>query len=170
MKRTLFYLAIILQIAFLSLLAFQHSIIDRYGEEITLSTHRDYGGHFGWVDHQGKLMVNLDIEKIAEDKWLVDPEKLNYNDKIFAILQEDEDGFHGVKEASNKQLKVKEGEVLLVGSFLYKDEDVYDVDFQLENIQPDLHQSIDHRNPFSVTIKVAPWGQRKVTKLDKIKN
>lgn len=170
MKRILFFVIVWLQILFLSLISFQYSLIDQFGEEIKLKTVRNYGQEFGWIDHKENLHPNFDIERINKDKWTVDSGELTYQDKVYVVLTQDDDGFYVVKEASTKKLTAVEGEVVLIGSYNYADNGVYEVDFQLGNIRKELHQSINHRNTFTVTVKLAPWGQRKVIKLEKTGN
>lgn len=166
MKRILFFGIVLLQVLFLALISFQYSLIDQFGKEIRLETVRSYSD-FGWIDHKGNLHPSLAIESIKKDQWSVDPKNIDYNEKVYILLEENKEGFHEVKEASTKKLKAVGNEVLLAGKFNYENNGAYEVDLQLNNIRKEVHESINPRNPFIVTIKKAPWGQRKITKVEK---
>lgn len=175
MKRSLFYALIIGQIALLLLIAFQDQMIDRYGKEITLRTVDARFLEYGWIDYEGYLRANLAIEVTTKDKWEVDPETLDYNERVYVLLAEDENGYYDVEKVSTKKLKARDNRVVLSARYLYdmmptSNQIRYEVDYAIEKMSKDLYGNINTSHPFSVTVKVAPWGQKKVVKVEKIKD
>lgn len=167
-KRLLFYGVILLQVLFLLGMAGSYYAIDKAGEEIRLKTipvdPRDilYGDY---------VILQYEISNVPKELWL--SEKLpEYRDRVYVLLEND-GMYHKVVAASIEKPEVGEGEVLLSGRYMYEvDASTLAIEYGIEqyyipeNTGKDLENSSGNLEVF---VKIAPWGQFKIDRLEVIK-
>jgi len=167
-RRTIFYLLLILQLLVISAIGLQYYLIESFGKEITITVSGEDRGSF--VDYKDRLTVYPDIQTIPEDTWDVDPENLSYQEKVYVLLAENEDGYYNVQKASTKKMKASEDQVVLPGKYSYQGPYNHDVDYNFEKIPKERHKHVSERKPLVLTLKVAPWGQKRIVEVEQMES
>lgn len=166
MKRILFYTLISAQVIVILFLMYTFNQINTDGQEIKLQTIKpEYAIHH----FQDYLQIDYEINKIDKDVWEYE-ESMDYNDRIYALLESDDHGIYHVKKASTKRLATTlENEIVLVGTYEYENEQdhIYYVDFGLKT-----SDNLEQFNPIQkksliVTLLIGKWGQHKIINIEK---
>lgn len=170
MRKLAFYFIVFIQILLIAAISWQHTLIDQYGEQIKLRVVRDYELSHGSFDYRNNLYVHYEIGKIPNKLFSIDPEELSYNEQIYVLLEQDDEGFYVVKEASDKKLTRLGSEMMLRAKFRYTNPSsrISEVDYGIDQINKRIYErnKVNLRKPFIIEVGVAPWGQRKVVKLN----
>lgn len=168
MKRILFYIALIMQIVLILIIGFQDSVIERYGEEIMLKVERD--NYKQYESNKVNIYLNYEINKIPVSKWEVN-DNASYNEKVYVLLESEDNSIYHVMRASSKKIKAGENQVVLIGkksssSYPYG---LRSVEYGLENVKdPLLFEGVSSKKSRIATIAIAPWGQTKVISIKNV--
>ncbi|MGR9050877.1 GDYXXLXY domain-containing protein [Halobacillus faecis] len=164
-KRWWFYGLVTLQLLFLLLMSASYYAMDLWGQTITLKTApvdpRDpfYGDY---------VTLDYTIEQIPEEKWLVE-ETLNRGEKIFLLLEENEDEIYELVEASTLWPETESNQVVLSSKYQWSDPSLqqYQVDIGLGRyyIEENTGTFWEQREEREVEIVLAPWKQKKIASL-----
>lgn len=165
MKRVLFYIALLLQIGIVVFLVIQSNLIDEYGKDIKLLTvEQEY--YYQYDAHMNEqIYTDYDINNIPQQSWEID-DSLNYNEKVYVLLEQGEDGFHKVVRAGLHSFATKPNQIVIVGKYQYKDDQLgrYIVHYGIEELnRREIGNAFRPDQLAVVTVKIAPWGQKKVT-------
>lgn len=167
MKRFLFYLLLLLQIAILFLLGVQYYFIDDYGRTVQLlSKHEEMTDTYGSYN-QHMTYIDYEINFIAEDAWEI-AEEVDYNTKIYVLLESDSDGVFHIAKANDQKIDAEQDQVVLQGRYQYYNDmqKEYHVTYGIESFHPDFDFNRSVRDQSIITIQLAPWGQKKVTDIE----
>lgn len=167
MKRVLFYFLLILQALVLIAFSVLYEKIDKYGQTISIKTSEDFNRYHQY--EQGKnIYMEYEINRIKEDRFSdVNVNEMERNESVYVLLR-GEDGMFSVIKASDKKLEsMSSNEVVLKGKFQHKDsmsKEIY-VHYGMEKI---TNRGYDHltNGPWLITLKVAPWGQKKIVSIE----
>lgn len=167
MKRYLFYFVLLIQVLLIILLVVQNGLIDRYGKTVKLITEKN-----DYIDnsfYEEDFYTEYEINKISKDQWkLAQAEDLAFNERVYVLLKEDEDGIYHVVEATDEQMTAEENEVVLIGMHPYYDSG-YHVDYGIETIKNyKQYGSLDPNKQWLVTLKVSPWHQKKIIAIENV--
>ncbi|SFJ64768.1 Uncharacterized membrane-anchored protein [Halobacillus dabanensis] len=165
-RRYWFYGLVTMQISFLLLMSASYYLMDIWGETITLKTTpvdpRDpfYGDY---------VTLNYEIEQIPEDQWEMET-SLDRGEKVFLLLEEDEEGIHSLVRASTLWPETEANQVVLTSKYQWYDPSskMYQVDIGLSRyfIEENTGTFWEQREERSVDIVLAPWKQKKIASLE----
>ncbi|WP_217585961.1 GDYXXLXY domain-containing protein [Lentibacillus saliphilus] len=168
MKRLLFYGVIIIQFICLCLIPIQDQLISTFGETIQLKqdnhvrlNHRYQGGETIYID--------FEIHTISEENWMP-TEEVAHNERIYVLLEADGEGIYHVKHASLTKPTAQAHQVVLKGKYRWhaEHEKAYYVEYGFEEVATEKIEAAlnNQREPWIITIKMAPWGQQKVVEVN----
>lgn len=173
MKRFLFYAALLLQISMMILIVIQYNLIDDYGQSIQLRTvKQDYYGSYDPSIEQ-TVYTQYDINFITNDQLEMSG-SLDYNEKVYVVLELTEDGFYEVEKVRKDNfIKTTDQQIVVVGKYQYEDTWLrqHVVHYGFEYLDR-REIGYDYRPDrlAAVTVKVAPWGQKKVVDIELIED
>lgn len=163
MRHLMFYILLIIQAVILVGLAWQYYLVDSYGETVKLTVDRPISGY---IEYEDMTYIYFDINKISKDQWDID-EELTYNDIVFVLLASDDEGIAHVKKASKQKMPAGSNEFVLKAHYKYDYSGTYHVKYGIEKIlDHSLYNSVELSKRIIATLKIAPWGQRKVIQFD----
>lgn len=168
MKRILFYTLIGAQLIIILVLTYEFNQIDMNGQQIKLQTIKpEYPIAHSHFD--GSLPVDYEINEIQKHLW-ENNDSLDYNDRVYGLLESDENGIYHVQKASTTKLTTKkDNQIVLAGTYAHEDADnhFHYVDFGLKSID-NLEQfgSIPEKASLVMTVQIGKWGQHKITGID----
>ncbi|CDQ21067.1 Uncharacterized membrane-anchored protein [Halobacillus karajensis] len=164
-RRWFFYALVFLQLLFLILMSVSYYAMDLWGKTITLKTApvdpRDpfYGDY---------VRLNYDIEQIPEEKWKGE-ETVDRGEKVFLLLEENEEGIYELVEASTIWPEKSDGQVVLSSKYQTSASalDQYQVDIGLGKyyIEENTGAIWEQREERTVEVVLAPWKQKKIVSL-----
>lgn len=164
-QRWWFYGLVTLQLLFLLLMSASYYAMDSWGQTITLKTApvdpRDpfYGDY---------VTLDYAIEQIPEEKWLVE-EPLNRGEKVFLLLEENDEGIYELVEASTLWPETEGNQVVLSSKYQWSDASLqqHQVDIGLGRyyIEENTGTFWERREEREVEIVLAPWKQKKIASL-----
>src|SRR5690625_680614 len=96
--------------------------------------------------------------------------RISHNKKVYVLLAENEDGYYNVQKASTKKMKASEDQVVLPGKYSYQGPYNHDVDYNFEKIPKEKHEHISERKLLLLTVKVAPWGQKRIVEVEQMES
>lgn len=165
-RRWWFYGLVTVQILFLLLMSASYYLMDIWGETITLKTTpvdpRDpfYGDY---------VTLDYEVEQIPEEKWGVET-SLDRGEKVFLLLEEDEEGIHRLVEASTLWPETEGNQMVLSSKYQWFDPSskIYQVDIGLGRyfVEENTGTLWEQREERRVDIVVAPWKQKKIASLE----
>lgn len=172
MKRMMFFGIVLIQIVVIAILTFQFEAVDRTGKEITIKTltpdddlYYDPLMHIG-----GTLYVEYDINRITEEKWN-NSEPIAYNNRVYVLLEKNDEGIFEVVSASNQPIKsVTNEQVVLSANYSYHDkaDNYHYVLYGFEEIkQIEKYGSFRADEELLVTVLIGKWGQREIHHVQK---
>lgn len=156
-----------LQIAVLFLLGVQYYFIDDYGRTVQLlSKHEEMTDTYGSYN-QHTAYIDYEINFIAEDAWEI-AEEVDYNTKIYVLLEADSDGVFHVVKATDRKIDAEKDQVVFQGKYQYYNDmqKEYHVTYGIESFHPDFDFDRSGRDQSRITVQLAPWGQKKVTHIE----
>lgn len=166
MKRLLIYIVITLQALFLVGMSLSYYLIDQVGKTIKLETLPIDPQDIFYGDY---VTLRYEIEQIEESKWIGEKEH-RYGEKVYVIVEEADNGTYQVVQGSAERLQVGANQVLLNGKYHYNDtyEGVIHVDYGLDRyyIEDNTGADYEQSGEMTVTVAVAPWGQKKIVSLE----
>ncbi|MBN9655807.1 hypothetical protein GLW00_05210 [Halobacillus litoralis] len=164
-QRSWFYGLVTLQILFLLLMSASYYVMDIWGQTITLKTApvdpRDpfYGDY---------VTLDYAIERVPEEKWSVD-ESLNRGEKVFLLLEENDEKIYELVEASTLWPETEDNQVVLTAKYQWSDPSLqqYQVDIGLGRyyIEENTGAFWEQREEREVEVILAPWKQKKIASL-----
>ncbi|HLR59521.1 MAG TPA: GDYXXLXY domain-containing protein [Pseudogracilibacillus sp.] len=173
MKKILFYVLLLFQLAAVLLIVWQSHLINKYGEERTFITSPIKEEDFVLDDIQDyeTYTFEFEINNIPKEKWDVDKQH-NYRDPVYVLLKENKAGVYEVIKATNKEITTKKNnEIVLIGKDAYESEDnVFHVNYGFETVNVKNHEKLlknyQLTKPTKITYKFAPWKQSKLISID----
>ncbi|MDL4842874.1 GDYXXLXY domain-containing protein [Aquibacillus rhizosphaerae] len=166
MKRILFYLTIGLQCLFLIGLAVSFYLIDYFGETIKLETLPVDPQDIFYGDY---VTLRYQIEEIPDAKWDAekDPE---YGETIYVLLEKGTESNYQVAKASSEKMGTTNEQVIMKAKVDYYDSTtkVHYVDYGLGRyyIEDNTGGKFEQSGQMSVTVAIAPWGQKKIVGIE----
>lgn len=164
-RKKLFYLIVALQVFVLLGITASYYLVDYIGEEVSLKTEPIDPRDIFYGDY---VILNYEIQSIPRRLWEGE-EKPENNQKVYLLLEKTEGDSTPVGLFPNHP-DTKENEVVLQGLFRYEQwEGHFVIDYGLERyyVPEGTGKEIeDHVGRMSVIVKVAPWGQAKISRLD----
>lgn len=166
MKRILFYLLLVLQVAVISLIAIQYKLIDNYGKEVNILKEKSEPDTYYYPEDE--LYLDYEISDLSDEEWHA-PDDMNTNEKVYVLLEADKDGVYHTVEAAEKKPKTKQNQVVLVGKYQgdISKSDNNRVNYGIEQVkEKEKYNKLDRKNQWVVTLKIAPWGQKKIKNIE----
>lgn len=166
MKRILFYLLLVFQVAVISFVAIQYKLIDDYGKEVNILKEKSEPDSYYYPEDG--LHLDYEINDLSDEKWHA-PDNMNTNEKVYVLLEADEDGVYHTVGAAKKKLETKQDQVVLVGKYQddISESDNNRVNYGIEQVKEKKKYSKLNRNKeWIVTLKIAPWGQKKIVHIE----
>lgn len=151
---------------FLVGMSLSYYLIDEFGETIQLKTAPVDPRDLFYGDY---VTLGYEVEQISEENWS-GSDRVDAREKVYLILSPNQSGIYEVAEAADHKLEAREtNDVVITGWYGWYDRlnghrihlglDRYYIE---ENTGEEFENS---REPMTVTIAVAPWGQKKITDL-----
>lgn len=165
-KRWWFYALVFIQVLFLILMSVSYYAMDFWGKTITLKTDpidpRDpfYGDY---------VTLDYEVEQVPEEKWNIKA-SLNRGEKVFLLLEENEEGIYELKEATTFWPTAQGNQEVLTAKHAWSDPSLnqYQVDIGLDRyyIEEGTGELWEQRQEREVEIVLAPWKQKKIVSLE----
>lgn len=165
MKKWLFIGIIALQTLYLIMMAVSYYVIEDVGETVKLKTAPIDPSDIFYGDY---VILNYEIERVPMNKWTGEDHPKR-GEKIYVLLQEEEDGIYDIKMASNQRMDTSDDEVLVTARFKYIGVNELQVDYGIGRYYVEDNtgrQYEENREGMVVTVAIAPWGQKKVVELN----
>lgn len=172
MKRILFYVVVFFQVAVIAVLSWQYFLIAQYGKSIDLLLEKREYPLFEYGDYLGDTYVDYEINTIDSTVFPKEVAK-DYNKRVYVLLEANKDGIYHVKKVSDYKLQADSNQVVFVGKYNYYDSisRMDKVTYGIEEItDQSLYMNLDKNKSTIVTVKVAPWGQKKVVAMKNVDN
>ncbi len=165
MRRILFYTALLIQLVVITVFIFQFERIHVTGTEIQIVTKEtDAYGEYDYPLYQDAF-VEYDISVIPEEKWTGSTD-MNYNEKIYVLLEKGDNHVYEVKEASDNRLETKnKGSIVIPAFYGYFDQQMnfHEVNYDFQYIRNiDRFGSFQYSDKLIVSLYVSQWGQYKI--------
>ncbi|MBA2174523.1 GDYXXLXY domain-containing protein [Halobacillus locisalis] len=165
MKRVWFYTIVVLQVAFLLVMAVGYYAMDQFGETVHLRTApvdpRDpfYGDY---------VILNYEVETIPASKW-IGSEEVERGEKVFLLLEQEKDLYQLLK-ASDERIEAKDQQVVMEARMEWHDQTSdgpYSVDLGLGRYYVEENTGGEWEGTDSriVEVVLAPWGQKKINSI-----
>lgn len=167
MKRISRYGLIAIQIIVIAVLVYQFEQMEKYAEEIKVTTKIDYVYYGGFVNNSD-LYVEYDINKISRDAWNID-ERLPYNRPVYVTLIKNDAGIHEVKTVTKKKPKQEDPDSVIVRANYSYDNDRGEryVYYGFESIEDtERFGTFKEGDRLLVTVLLGKWGQQKVVNIE----
>lgn len=164
MKKKFFYALLVLQIIVVSLIGLQYYLIDEFGVTVKLTAKATDYMEFHSFDDQTEVFVNFDINTIDGSDWKISKE-LDNNSKIYVLLEAGKDGIYHAVRASTENISAEEDQLVIAGKYQYYNSvsGLNYVNYGMEQIRnTGQFESLSSNEEWVVTLKVAPWGQKKL--------
>jgi uncharacterized membrane-anchored protein len=158
-------LLVLLQAVFLTLLAFSYYAVDWYGKEIRLKTAPVDPRDLVYGDY---VVLNYDISQVPDTLWQ-GTNKPEYNVPVYVVLKPEQGVYQAVAVYPNKPASVKTGEVVLKGRTGYEMAGQMRILYGIERYyvpEGTGKELEDKRQDTMVKVKIAPWGQQKISGLE----
>lgn len=173
MKKILFYILLLFQLAVVLLIVLQSNLIDKYGEERTFITHPIKEEDFieDNIQDYETYTFEFEINNIPKEKWEVDKQH-NYRNPVYVLLKENKAGVYEVIKATDKEITTnKNNEIVLIGKDAYESEDnVFHVNYGFETVNVKNHKKLLKKykltKPTKITYKFTSWKQSKLISID----
>jgi uncharacterized membrane-anchored protein len=166
-KRTLFYGVILLQVIFLFVMSASFYAIDWFGKEIRLKTEPVDPRDIFYGDY---VILQYTISTIPKNLY-IDSEELAYDEQVYVVLEQ-EGNYYQAVSVSRKQPEIENHQVALIGRYIYDfNEHELFIEYGLERyfIPEGTGKELeDQRGNLEAYIKIAPWGQMKIDRLETI--
>lgn len=170
MKRLLFYIFLLLQIVLLVILTGIFENFNDQGDVITIKTKiPDYYMYDDGIVKR-TLYTEYEISNIDADKWNNENE-IDYNNRVYVLLEENEEGIFEVVAGSDEPLKKEEHQVLVTAKYNYFDETrgFHSVRYEIEEIEEiEKYGSFRYDDQLLVTVLIGKWGQRQILNVEKV--
>lgn len=166
MKRILFYLLLVIQVVVISFVAIQYALIDDYGK--TVKVLQENSEPDTYYDQADELYLDYEINELSDEEWNA-PNDMNNNEQVYVLLEADKNGLYHTVEAAKKKQTAKQNQVVLAGKYQsYASEaDSNQVNYGIEQIrQQEKYKQLDRKKQWLVTLKIAPWGQKKIVDME----
>ncbi len=168
-NRLLFYLVILLQAMFLVMMTGSYYAIDVFGKEIQLRTEPIDPRDIFYGDY---VVMQYNISSVSSEFWL-EAELPQYGDQVWVLLEK-EDNYHEVVSVGRLKPIVGSDMVLLRGKYMYEVNSSellikYGIEryYVPEGTGKKLEEEIEN---LVASIRVAPWGQLKIEKVEVIED
>ncbi|MBM7659808.1 putative membrane-anchored protein [Bacillus mesophilus] len=166
-KRTLFYVVVLLQVMLLLVMSASFYAIDWFGKEIRLKTEPVDPRDIFYGDY---VVLQYSISTIPK-KLYIDSEELAYEQQVYVVLEQEGEYYQAIT-VSTKEPELEDHQVTLKGRYIYDfDEDELFIEYGLERyfIPEGTGKELEEqRGNMEAYIKIAPWGQMKIDRLEMI--
>lgn len=164
MKRIAFYTVLFIQIIVLSLLAIQYNLIDRTDKEVQLLLQDRT-----FYSESTPIYINYEIQEIPKEKWDIEVDQEDV-DSVYVLLEQGENGISNVSKVVLEKPNKDAAQAFLKASFSYENRGMYHVHYEsLQRVMDErLIEGIESDKALVATIKIAPWGQSKITSIENI--
>ncbi|MFD1039001.1 GDYXXLXY domain-containing protein [Virgibacillus byunsanensis] len=170
MKRILFYGLLLIQVGILSILGIQYYLIDDYGVTVKLLQEDITGPKYQAYDVGNDMYVDYEINTLPSDVWNM-AESVDYNEKVYVLLEADENGVYHAVNASAEKFDAKSNQVVLTGKYQYYDSTngEHRITYGIEQFSTNnSYTNLDSGKQWVISIKLAPWGQKKVIDVENV--
>lgn len=168
MKRTFFYMLLILQIAVIIFFIVQLEAIEKNGRQIEVVTVND-AMDMEDIPLTDSAYFEYKINRIPKNLWHEESEP-DINKRVNVLLKQDEEGIYQVHAVSSKKISgTAEDEVMVSASYSYTDENGnYYVTYGFEEVDNiEQYGQFYWNDELKVTIVLGKWGQQKIVAMEK---
>ncbi|MFZ3589148.1 GDYXXLXY domain-containing protein [Bacillus sp. DJP31] len=165
-KRLLFYMVILLQALFLVVMTASFYAIDAFGEQIKLKTEPFDPRDIFYGDY---VILQYSISSVPKYLW-TESELPQYGDSVYVVLGKEGD-YHEVVSVSPTNPVVDTDQVVFKGKYMYEidPKEMY-IEYGIERYyvpEGTGKELEDHMADLEAHIRIAPWGQMKIEKVDR---
>lgn len=168
MKRILFYSLLLVQAIVILLIFVQHNLIGVYGTEIKLLRDGAYTSTQSYDNQYDTIYIDYEINSLSDEIWEIE-EELNYDEKIYVVLEPNESEIHQGVRVTRKKPEVISNQVILPGRYISSNaaENEHFVNYDIEKVNNyDEQYKLESGKQWIITIKVAPWGQKAIVDIE----
>jgi uncharacterized membrane-anchored protein len=166
---TLLLVVVVFQLLFLGGIAASYYAVGWFGNEIKIKTvpvdPRDllYGDY---------VTLSYEISNLAPQLWAESSEKPKQGDQVYVLLQPSKDQLYEAVGIYSKQPSVSSGQAVLKGTVDYSWDEMIHIKYGLERyyVPEGTGQVLeDQARNMIVRVKIAPWGQSRISGLEENK-
>jgi len=165
MKRILIYVVLLIQMVIIITFVFQFERIDVLGSEIKVTTKEKNEHDIYDFPIDDDVYVEYDISTIPDENWS-GSSNLNYGERVFVLLEKNNDGIFEVTEGTHKNISNKsEDSIVVPATYGYYDEreKIHEINYKFQRLNKiNRFGSFNYHDDLVVTLKVTKWGQYKV--------
>lgn len=167
MKKIFFSLFVASQVLLLLSMSIYYYLINDTGEIVRLKA-ATYDPRDMFYGEYANL--RYDIETLPARNWQGKSEPVR-NEKVYVLLEENDDGIFELVSASPKKMESENGKVLIIGRMEYYNavDGTYELDYGLNRyfIEENTGDVFNNRTtPLMVTVAVSGWGPKRILSVE----